>query len=226
MTSFPLLGSEQPAMTYSVKEIFYTLQGEGAQTGRAAVFCRFAGCNLWTGREADRANATCRFCDTDFVGTDGLGGGKFDSAESLAAAVANAWQAPVAGGGRPMVVCTGGEPLLQLDEGLVAAFHARGFEVAVETNGTQPAPKGLDWICVSPKADAPLVLTSGDELKLVYPQPKAMPERFTQMAFRHFFLQPMDGPERAHNTQLAVAYCMAHPQWRLGIQTHKVVGIA
>jgi 7-carboxy-7-deazaguanine synthase len=218
-------------MTYSVKEIFYTLQGEGAQTGRAAVFCRFAGCNLWTGREADRANATCHFCDTDFVGTDGPGGGKFDSADALAAAVANAWQAPVAGGGRPMVVCTGGEPLLQLDEGLVAAFHARRFEVAVEkvaveTNGTQPAPRGLDWICVSPKADAPLVLTSGDELKLVYPQPKAMPERFTQMAFRHFFLQPMDGPERAHNTQLAIAYCMAHPQWRLGIQTHKVVGIA
>ncbi|MGM9489824.1 7-carboxy-7-deazaguanine synthase [Ideonella sp. YS5] len=212
-------------MTYSVKEIFYTLQGEGAQTGRAAVFCRFAGCNLWSGREADRASATCRFCDTDFVGTNGIGGGKFESAEALAAAVASTWRAPPDAGGRPMVVCTGGEPLLQLDEELVAAFHAHGFEVAVETNGTQPAPKGLDWICVSPKADAPLVLTAGDELKLVYPQTQALPERFSKMAFRHFFLQPMDGPQRAQNTQLAIDYCMSHPQWRLGIQTHKVVGI-
>jgi 7-carboxy-7-deazaguanine synthase len=213
-------------MTYSVKEIFYTLQGEGAQTGRAAVFCRFAGCNLWSGRESDRASATCRFCDTDFVGTDGLGGGKFDTADALAAAVAAAWQAPRGATGKPMVVCTGGEPLLQLDEPLVEALHARGFEIAVETNGTQPAPRGLDWICVSPKADAPLVLTAGDELKLVYPQALAMPERFAHMAFRHFFLQPMDGPQRAENTRQAIDYCMAHPQWRLGIQTHKVVGIA
>ncbi len=211
-------------MTYSVKEIFYTLQGEGAQAGRAAVFCRFAGCNLWSGREADRANATCRFCDTDFVGTDGAGGGKFDTAEALAAAVAARWMGGV--GGKPMVVCTGGEPLLQLDEVLVDALHAQGFDVAVETNGTQPAPRGLDWICVSPKADAPLVLKTGDELKLVFPQALAMPERFADLAFDHFILQPMDGPDRARNTQEAIAYCMQHPQWRLGIQTHKVVGIA
>lgn len=211
-------------MTYSVKEIFYTLQGEGAQAGRAAVFCRFAGCNLWSGREADRATATCRFCDTDFVGTDGAGGGKFDTAEALAAAVAAKWSGGA--GGKPMVVCTGGEPLLQLDETLVEALHAQGFDVAVETNGTQPAPRGLDWICVSPKADAPLVLTAGDELKLVFPQVLAMPERFTGLAFDHFILQPMDGPDRARNTQAAIAYCMQHPQWRLGIQTHKVVGIA
>jgi 7-carboxy-7-deazaguanine synthase (Cx14CxxC type) len=213
-------------MTYSVKEIFYTLQGEGAQTGRAAVFCRFAGCNLWSGREADRNTATCRFCDTDFVGTDGSGGGKFETAQALAAAVAAKWQAPRDAGGKPMVVCTGGEPLLQLDEPLVEAFHALGFEIAVETNGTQAAPAGLDWICVSPKADAPLVLTSGNELKLVYPQPLAMPERFAHLPFRHFFLQPMDGPQRMENTRQAIEYCMAHPQWRLGIQTHKVVGIA
>jgi 7-carboxy-7-deazaguanine synthase len=213
-------------MTYSVKEIFYTLQGEGAQTGRAAVFCRFAGCNLWSGREADRNNATCRFCDTDFVGTDGPGGGKFETAQALADAVASKWQPPSSAGGKPMVVCTGGEPLLQLDEPLVEALHARGFEIAVETNGTQPAPAGLDWICVSPKADAPLVLTAGNELKLVYPQPLAMPERFAHMPFQHFFLQPMDGPQRVQNTSQAIEYCMAHPQWRLGIQTHKVVGIA
>jgi 7-carboxy-7-deazaguanine synthase len=212
-------------MAYSVKEIFYTLQGEGGQSGRAAVFCRFAGCNLWSGREQDRASAVCRFCDTDFVGTNGPGGGKFDTAEGLAAAVAGHWPARSAGG-KPLVVCTGGEPLLQLDEPLVDALHAQGFEIAVETNGTQPAPRGLDWICVSPKADAPLVLTSGDELKLVYPQPLAMPERFAGLAFRHFFLQPMDGPDRAGNTQRVIEYCMAHPQWRLGIQTHKVVGIA
>ncbi len=210
-------------MTYTVKEIFYTLQGEGAQAGRAAVFCRFAGCNLWSGREADRAAAVCRFCDTDFVGTDGPGGGKFAGADALADAVAARW--PRDAGGRPLVVCTGGEPLLQLDAPAIDALHARGFEVAVETNGTQPAPEGLDWICVSPKADAPLVLTRGDELKLVYPQSEAMPERFAHLAFRHFFLQPMDGPERARNTQQAVAYCLAHPQWRLSVQTHKVVGI-
>jgi 7-carboxy-7-deazaguanine synthase len=212
-------------MAYSVKEIFYTLQGEGGQSGRAAVFCRFAGCNLWSGREQDRASAVCRFCDTDFVGTNGPGGGKFDTAQALAAAVAGHWPARSAGG-KPLVVCTGGEPLLQLDAPLVDALHAQGFEIAVETNGTQPAPPGLDWICVSPKADAPLVLTSGDELKLVYPQPLAMPERFEGLAFKHFFLQPMDGPERAGNTQRVIEYCMAHPQWRLGIQTHKVVGIA
>jgi 7-carboxy-7-deazaguanine synthase (Cx14CxxC type) len=211
-------------MTYAVKEIFYTLQGEGAQAGRAAVFCRFAGCNLWTGREEDRAKAVCSFCDTDFVGTDGPGGGKFATPEALADAVAAHW--PRGAGGKPMVVCTGGEPLLQLDAPLIEALHARGFEVAVETNGTQPAPPGLDWTCVSPKADAELVLTEGDELKLVYPQPLAMPERFAGLAFRHFFLQPMDGPLQREHTRAAVAYCQAHPQWRLGVQMHKVVGIA
>ncbi|MFO1337267.1 MAG: 7-carboxy-7-deazaguanine synthase [Burkholderiaceae bacterium] len=212
-------------MTYSVKEIYYTLQGEGAQVGRAAVFCRFAGCNLWTGREADRASAVCRFCDTDFVGTDGPGGGRFDTADALAAAVRAHWP-QATGAGRPFVVCTGGEPLLQLDEALVDAFHGQGFQVAVETNGTQPAPRGLDWTCVSPKADAPLALTAGDELKLVFPQPLAMPERFVGLDFKHFFLQPMDGPERARHTQQAIEYCLANPQWRLGIQTHKVIGIA
>ncbi|MBV8033941.1 7-carboxy-7-deazaguanine synthase [Roseateles sp.] len=209
-------------MTYSVKELFYTLQGEGAQAGRAAVFCRFAGCNLWTGREQDRATAVCTFCDTDFVGTDGVGGGKFATAEALADTIAKAWP----GGGRPYVVCTGGEPLLQLDTPLIDALHARGFEVAVETNGTQPAPPGLDWICVSPKADAPLVLTSGHELKLVYPQPLARPERFAHLDFQNFFLQPMDSVLRREHTQAAVDYCMAHPQWRLSVQMHKVVGIA
>ena len=213
-------------MSYAVKEIFYTLQGECAQAGRAAVFCRFAGCNLWSGRESDRATAVCTFCDTDFVGTDGQNGGKFASADALADAVAARWPGGVAGAaGRPYVVCTGGEPLLQLDDALVEAFHARGFEVAVETNGTQPAPAGLDWICVSPKADAPLLLTAGDELKLVYPQPLARPERFAGLAFDHFFLQPMDGPERLAHTRAATDYCMAHPQWRLGVQMHKIVGI-
>ena len=210
-------------MTYTVKEIYYTLQGEGAQAGRAAVFCRFAGCNLWTGREEDRAKAVCQFCDTDFIGTDGPGGGKFVTAAALAEAVDHAWPAP--GEGSRLVVCTGGEPLLQLDAALVDAFHARGFEVAVETNGTQPVPPGLDWICVSPKAGAEIVLTSGDELKLVYPQPAAMPERFERLAFRHHFLQPMDGPERVRNTQLAVEYCKAHPRWRLSVQAHKYLGI-
>ena len=208
-------------MTYAVKEIFYTLQGEGAQAGRAAVFCRFAGCNLWSGREQDRATAQCRFCDTDFVGTDGVGGGKFADAAALADAVAAQWP----GGGRPLVVCTGGEPLLQLDAPLIEALHARGFEIAVETNGTQPAPAGLDWICVSPKADAPLALTAGDELKLVFPQVLAMPERFEGLAFKHFVLQPMDGPDRERNTQAALRYCMEHPQWRLGLQTHKLLNI-
>jgi 7-carboxy-7-deazaguanine synthase len=211
-------------MTYSVKEIYYTLQGEGANAGRAAVFCRFAGCNLWSGREVDRAAAACNFCDTDFVGTDGPGGGKFSAATDLAAAVASKW--PGKAGAGALVVCTGGEPLLQLDAPLVDAFHARGFEVAVETNGTRPAPPGLDWICVSPKAGEPLALTSGDELKLVYPQPEAPPERFTQLQFRHFFLQPMDGPQRDRNTRLAIEYCLQHPHWRLGLQTHKLIGIA
>ena len=213
-------------MSYAVKEIFLTLQGEGGQAGQPAVFCRFAGCNLWSGREEDRAKAVCTFCDTDFVGTDGQNGGKFASADALADAVAARWPGGVAGAaGRPYVVCTGGEPLLQLDDALVEAFHARGFEVAVETNGTQPAPAGLDWICVSPKADAPLLLTAGDELKLVYPQPLALPERFAGLAFDHFFLQPMDGPERLAHTRAATDYCMAHPQWRLGVQMHKIVGI-
>ena len=211
-------------MAYSVKEAFYTLQGEGGQTGRAAVFCRFAGCNLWSGREADRDQAICRFCDTDFVGTDGMGGGKFDSAESLAAHVASLWPAG-SSQGLPLVVCTGGEPLLQLDEPLTAALHQRGFEIAVETNGTQSAPVGIDWLCVSPKAGAELVLTSGTELKLVFPQPGAMPDRFTHLDFKLFYLQPMDGLERARNTRLAVEYCLAHPQWRLSVQTHKAVGI-
>ncbi|MCU0620743.1 MAG: 7-carboxy-7-deazaguanine synthase [Gemmatimonadales bacterium] len=212
-------------MPYAVKELYYTLQGEGAQTGRAAVFCRFAGCNLWTGRESDRATATCRFCDTDFVGTDGPGGGRFGSAEALADAVAAAW--PTGGGGRPYVVCTGGEPLLQVDAPLIRALHARGFEVAVETNGTQPAPPGLDWICVSPKAGAPLVLTAGDELKLVYPQPEpeAHPTRFEALAFTHFFLQPMDGPDRARSTAATAAYCLSHPRWRMSLQTHKLSGL-
>ena len=215
-------------MTYSVKEIFYTLQGEGAQAGRAAVFCRFAGCNLWSGREQDRAGAVCNFCDTDFVGTEGQNGGKFQTAEQLAAAIASHWPKnfPMgAASGKPYVVCTGGEPLLQVDSALIAALHAQGFEIAVETNGTQPAPEGLDWICVSPKADAHVVLTTGDELKLVFPQVLARPERFAALNFKHFFLQPMDSILQKQNTREAVAYCMAHPQWRLSVQMHKVVGI-
>ena len=213
-------------MTYAVKEIFYTLQGEGAQAGRPAVFCRFAGCNLWSGREQDRAAAVCNFCDTDFVGTDGQGGGKFATAEALAAAVAARWPTgPDGKPGRPYVVCTGGEPLLQLDAPLIAALHAQGFEIAVETNGTQPAPEGLDWICVSPKADAEVVLTRGDELKLVWPQPLAMPERFAGLDFQHFFLQPMDSALQKQHTREAVAYCLAHPQWKLSVQMHKVIGI-
>ena len=209
-------------MAYAVKELYYTLQGEGAHTGRPAVFLRFAGCNLWTGREEDRASAICSFCDTDFVGTDGPGGGKFRRPEALAQAVAAAWP----GGGQPYVVCTGGEPLLQVDEPLIEALHTAGFEVAVETNGTQPAPAGLDWICMSPKAGAPLVLTQGDELKLVYRQPDALPEQFAELDFTHFFLQPMDGPEVERFTQEAIAYCLQHPQWRLSVQTHKVLGLA
>lgn len=207
---------------YTVKEIFYTLQGEGANAGRAAVFCRFTGCNLWTGREHDRASAACRFCDTDFVGT-GPDGGRFAGPDALADAVRDKW--PQGEGGRPLVVCTGGEPLLQLDAALVDAFHARGFEIAVETNGTQPPPAGIDWICVSPKARAPLVLTKGQELKLVFPQEDGMPERYAALDFEHFFLQPMDGPDVEEHTRRAVAYCLAHPQWRLSLQTHKVLGI-
>jgi 7-carboxy-7-deazaguanine synthase (Cx14CxxC type) len=210
-------------MPYSVKEIFYTLQGEGAHAGRPAVFCRFAGCNLWSGREEDRANAVCNFCDTDFIGTNGPGGGRFETATDLADAVARQWPANQAG--VPYVVCTGGEPLLQLDEDAVDALHARGFEIAAETNGTQDPPTGIDWICVSPKAGAPLKLTAGHELKLVYPQPEAMPDRFEHLDFQRFYLQPMDGPDRERNTQLAVKYCLDHPRWRLSLQTHKLLGI-
>jgi 7-carboxy-7-deazaguanine synthase len=210
-------------MTYAVKEIFYTLQGEGANTGRAAVFCRFAGCNLWTGREQDRSDATCQFCDTDFVGTDGPGGGRFSSAESLARAVATAW--PNENPQRRFVVCTGGEPLLQLDTALLQALHAEDFEVAVETNGTICPPAGVDWLCVSPKANAELVIRAGDEIKLVFPQTGADPADFEGLPFRHFFLQPMDGPEREANTVAALQYCLAHPRWRLSLQTHKLLGI-
>lgn len=212
-------------MSYSVKEIFYTLQGEGGNTGRPAVFCRFAGCNLWSGHEEDRASAVCRFCDTDFVGTNGTGGGRFATAAELAQAVRAAWPAPPSTLIRPLVVCTGGEPLLQLDAELVVAFHEAGFEVAIETNGTRPCPPGMDWICVSPKAGAELVLRAGHELKLIYPQPGAEPELYEQLDFRHFFLQPMDGPARDVNTQLVVQYCLQHPQWRLSLQTHKLLGI-
>jgi 7-carboxy-7-deazaguanine synthase (Cx14CxxC type) len=211
-------------VTYSVKEIFYTLQGEGANSGRPAVFCRFSGCNLWTGRESDRASAVCTFCDTDFVGV-GPDGGKFTTATDLAAAVSARWPWQSSDGAKPLVVCTGGEPLLQLDDAAVAAFHAAGLEIAVETNGTQLAPEGLDWICVSPKSAAPLVLTRGNELKLVFPQDDAPPERFESLDFDHFFLQPMDGPVVDQNTRLAVAYCLAHPRWRLSVQTHKALGI-
>jgi 7-carboxy-7-deazaguanine synthase (Cx14CxxC type) len=209
-------------MTYSVKQVFLTLQGEGGQAGRPAVFCRFAGCNLWNGLERDRAAAVCTFCDTDFVGTDGEGGGKFETPDQLAAAVEAAWQG---GQARRLVVCTGGEPLMQLDAPLIVALHARGFEIAVETNGTITAPKGLDWICVSPKADAPLAQVCGQELKLVYPQDKAQPARFEGLEFERFYLQPMDGPERDANTQAAIAYCLSHPRWRLSVQTHKYLGI-
>ncbi len=212
-------------MSYAVKEIYYTLQGEGAQTGRAAVFLRFAGCNLWSGREEDRASATCRFCDTDFVGVDGPGGGRFPDAASLAAAVSAAWAAPRPDRGRPLVVCTGGEPLLQLDGPLVESLHGAGFEIAVETNGTRTPPAGLDWITVSPKAGAPLVLTSGHELKLVYPQAGAEPETYEALRFSQFFLQPMDGPERERNVAAAAAWCLSHPRWRLSLQTHKLVGL-
>jgi 7-carboxy-7-deazaguanine synthase (Cx14CxxC type) len=210
-------------MSYAIKEIFYTLQGEGAQSGRPAVFCRFSGCNLWSGREKDRARAVCRFCDTDFVGTTGMGGGHFSSPEALADAVADKW--PKADHSRPFVVCTGGEPLLQLDQRLVDAFHKRDFEIAIETNGTQAAVAGLDWVCVSPKAGAELRFRSGNELKLVFPQVGAPPELYEQLDFQHFFLQPMDGPMREANTQLALHYCLEHPRWRLSLQTHKLLNI-
>ena len=208
---------------YTVKEIFYTLQGEGANAGKAAVFCRFSGCNLWTGREEDRSRAVCQFCDTDFVGI-GPDGRRFETARALAEAVSKAWRAETTSGEK-FVVCTGGEPLLQLDEELIDAFHAEGFKVAVETNGTKHAPRSIDWICVSPKAGAPFVQTTGDEIKLVYPQPAAMPENFESLGFKNFFLQPMDGPDVAANTRRAIEYCMAHPRWRLSLQTHKIVGI-
>ena len=209
-------------MAYAVKEIFLTLQGEGAQAGRRAVFCRFAGCNLWTGREQDRAKAICKFCDTDFVGTSWPGGGRFQTADALADAVEAAWGEGLE---QRLVVCTGGEPLLQVDGPLIAALHARGFRIALETNGTLPVPDGVDWICVSPKADAEVVQTSGQELKLVFPQPLADPARFEHMDFERFLLQPMDGPARVENTQAAIAYCLAHPRWRLSVQTHKYLGI-
>lgn len=211
------------AMTYSIKEIFYTLQGEGANAGRPAVFCRFAGCNLWNGREADRATAVCRFCDTDFVGTDGDGGGKFATAQALAEAIAAQW--PAASPRRRFVVLTGGEPLLQVDAALTAALHALGFRIAVETNGTQPPPPGIDWLCVSPKAGAPIVVDAGQELKLVFPQVGLDPEAFTELAFENFYLQPMDGPQAREHTRLAVAYCQANPHWNLSVQTHKMIGI-
>ena len=209
-------------MTYSVKEIFLTLQGEGGQAGRAAVFCRFAGCNLWTGREADRASAACNFCDTDFVGVDGPGGGKFPTPGDLTDAIAARWRGETQD---RLVVCTGGEPLLQLDPPLIEALHARGFAIAVETNGALPAPAGIDWICVSPKADVPLAQTHGQELKLVFPQAGVDPARFTTMDFERFFLQPMDGPERDAATQAAIDYCLTHPKWRLSVQTHKYLGL-
>lgn len=210
-------------MTYSVKEIYYTLQGEGAHTGRAAVFLRFAGCNLWSGLEKDRSEAVCRFCDTDFVGTDGPGGGKFANAGALARAVFNQW--PQQQSSKPYVVCTGGEPLLQIDKALIAALHDEGFEIGIETNGTLLPPPGIDWICVSPKADAEQKLMHGDELKLIYPQAGADPERFAGQNFRNFFLQPMDNQDRAANTEAATRYCLDHPQWRLSLQTHKLIGI-
>jgi 7-carboxy-7-deazaguanine synthase len=209
-------------MSYAVKEIYLTLQGEGGQVGRAAVFCRFAGCNLWSGREKDRAAAICNFCDTDFVGMDGDGGGRFDSAGALAEAVAARWSG---GKSERLVVCTGGEPLLQLDAALIEALHARGFSIAIETNGTLPAPAGIDWICVSPKADAALAQIRGDELKLVFPQVGVDPARFEGLAFGRFSLQPLDGPDLKANTDAAIAYCLAHPRWRLSLQTHKVLGL-
>ncbi|MBA4501951.1 7-carboxy-7-deazaguanine synthase [Marinobacterium marinum] len=208
---------------YSVKEIFYTLQGEGAQSGRASVFCRFTGCNLWSGREQDRAGALCDFCDTDFIGTDGQNGGKFADADTLAARINSFW--PDKQTGKRYVVCTGGEPALQLDTELIEALHAYGFEIAIETNGTKPLPPGIDWVCVSPKGRSEVIITEGDELKLVYPQSEALPERFAHLAFDHFYLQPLDSPLQNTHTRRCIDYCMAHPQWRLSLQTHKIIGI-
>jgi 7-carboxy-7-deazaguanine synthase (Cx14CxxC type) len=225
--SYPANKSSAVKMTYAVKEIFYTLQGEGVHTGRAAVFCRFAGCNLWSGREQDRAGAVCQFCDTDFVGTDGDGGGKFAGAEALAAAVAAKWPSGLDGSpdaGKRFVVCTGGEPLLQLDAALIDALHRQGFVIAIETNGTLPVPAGVDWVCVSPKANAPLVVQGGDELKVVYPQ-ETEPSAYARLEFRNFFLQPKDGPDAARSLQAAIQYCADHPKWRLSLQTHKLIGI-
>ena len=212
-------------MSYAVKEIFYTLQGEGFHTGRPAVFCRFSGCNLWSGREEDRPNAICRFCDTDFVGTNGPGGGRFASPDELADAITRHWPRRYLRDNLPFVVLTGGEPLLQVDAPLIRALHQRGVTVAVETNGTLPAPPGIDWLCVSPKAGTRLLLRMGDELKLVFPQPGAEPEQFENLNFRHFYLQPMDGPQRERNTRQAVEYCLAHPNWKLSLQTQKFIGI-
>lgn len=211
-------------MSYAVKEIFYTLQGEGAHAGRPAVFCRFAGCNLWTGREIDRASAVCKFCDTDFVGID-PGGGKFERAEALGQAIASKWPSNSHSGAKRYVVCTGGEPLLQLDAELIDSLHGLGFEIAIETNGTVAAPPGIDWICVSPKSTARIRIEHGSELKLVFPQADAPPERFEAMSFDHFYLQPMDGPNREANTDAAVQYCLSHPRWKLSLQTHKMLGI-
>jgi 7-carboxy-7-deazaguanine synthase len=212
-------------MAYSVKEIYYTLQGEGTNTGRPAVFCRFAGCNLWNGKEEDRARAVCNFCDTDFVGIDGPGGGAFRTASDLARAVKGHWPSNGSSHSRPLIVCTGGEPLLQLDDPLVEELHLAGFEIAIETNGTIVPPSGIDWICVSPKSGAELVLKSGDELKLVYPQRGIEPEDFVNLDFGNFFLQPMDSPQKEENTRLAIEYCLKHPQWRLSLQTHKYLGM-
>ena len=209
-------------MSYAVKEVFYTLQGEGQRAGRPAVFCRMAGCNLWNGREEDRGTAVCQFCDTDFVGTDGVRGGKFAQATELAALAASLWPE---GQGHRYIVITGGEPMLQIDQPLIDALHAQGFEIAVETNGTLPVPEGIDWICVSPKAGAPLLQTSGQELKLVWPQPGLDPAELGRLDFEHFLLQPMDNPAQAANTQACIAYCQAHPQWRLSLQTHKILEI-
>jgi 7-carboxy-7-deazaguanine synthase len=209
-------------VSYAVKELFYTLQGEGANAGRPAVFCRFAGCNLWSGLERDRATAVCRFCDTDFVGTDGVGGGKFAGATDLAAAIRRTWTGDT---GQKFVVFTGGEPLLQLDSALIEAVHGQGFVIAIETNGTLPVPAGVDWVCVSPKAEADLVVQTGDELKLIFPQQGGAPDRYEALDFKHKFLQPMDNPLKTENTQAAIAYCLAHPRWRLSVQTHKILGI-
>jgi 7-carboxy-7-deazaguanine synthase len=211
--------------SYKIKEAFLTLQGEGAQTGRPAVFCRFTGCNLWSGREKDRVDAICKFCDTDFVGTDGQGGGRFDCAESLAEHLWSLWVGRVVSGGEPMIVFTGGEPALQLDDSLIESCRRRGFRISVETNGTLELPDLIDWICVSPKSSAPLKVTRGDELKLVFPQRDCLPNTVVGLSFSHYFLQPMDGPNGAENLQSTIAYCLEHPQWRLSLQTHKLIGI-